>query len=117
MSKKTQAVVAALVVLFSAMWNPWVSVVIALAALAWFVYLNWSEGKNKTYVPELHARKQENLERVMILAQEQEWVTNDDVERMLNISDATAERYLNELEKAGKLIQEGEGRATRYRLT
>jgi len=34
-------------------------------------------------------------------------ITNDKIEKMLGISNATAERYLNELEKAGLLKQVG----------
>ena len=34
-------------------------------------------------------------------------VTNDEVERLLRVSDATATRYLDLLEKEGKLRQEG----------
>lgn len=32
----TMAIIAALIVLFSAMWNPWVSVVVSMVALAAF---------------------------------------------------------------------------------
>lgn len=42
-------------------------------------------------------------------------ITNDQVEKMLNISNATAERYLNELEKEGLLKQVGKtGKYTYY---
>ena len=34
-------------------------------------------------------------------------ITNDEVERLLRVSDATATRYLDLLEKEGKLRQEG----------
>ncbi|MBM2821137.1 MAG: deoR-type protein [Candidatus Berkelbacteria bacterium] len=34
-------------------------------------------------------------------------ITNDDVQNLLKVSDATAERYLQELEKSGKVKQYG----------
>ncbi|MEK7642814.1 MAG: hypothetical protein AAB392_03400 [Patescibacteria group bacterium] len=42
-------------------------------------------------------------------------ITNDDVEKLLHVSDATATRYLNILEKEGKIKQIGKtGRNTYY---
>lgn len=44
-------------------------------------------------------------------------VTNNDVEKSLGVSDATATNYLEKLEKEGKIIQEGKtGRSVFYRL-
>ena len=34
-------------------------------------------------------------------------ITNDEVEKLLHVSDATATRYLDMLEKEGKIRQEG----------
>ena len=34
-------------------------------------------------------------------------ITNNDVEKLLGVSNATAERYLDELEKEGKIEQKG----------
>jgi len=42
---------------------------------------------------------------------------NDDVERLVKVSNATAERYLDELEKEGKIKQIGKtGHAVYYQL-
>jgi predicted HTH transcriptional regulator len=63
------------------------------------------------------AAKVRHLDRIMTLAREHETITNDQIEVDLGVSDATAERYLNELEHQGKLVQEGRtGRSVRYRL-
>lgn len=44
-------------------------------------------------------------------------ITNRDVERLLGVSDVTATRYLEELEREGKLAQVGKaGRFVSYRL-
>ncbi|MDP2629393.1 MAG: type IV toxin-antitoxin system AbiEi family antitoxin domain-containing protein [Candidatus Harrisonbacteria bacterium] len=63
-----------------------------------------------------HEAMEHNLEKVMELAHQKEFITNDDIEHSLGLSNATAERYLNELEKRGKLEQIGErGQGVKYR--
>ena len=42
-------------------------------------------------------------------------VTNDEVEKFLHVSDATATRYLSQLEKEGKIKQNGKtGKGVSY---
>jgi len=48
-----------------------------------------------------------NKEAVLDLLETQGKLTNNHIEMMLGISDATAERYLQELEKEGKVKQIG----------
>ena len=62
---------------------------------------------------------QERIERrkarIMERARQQGKITNDDVEDLFCISDATARNYLNDLEAEGKLTQVGEsGRGVHY---
>lgn len=59
-------------------------------------------------------RKRRKLDKIMDLASKQASVANDDVERLLRISDKTATRYLVALVKERKLRQIGVGRAIRY---
>ncbi len=63
--------------------------------------------RNKVSVPEQSRKKQENKDRVLAFVRKNAKVKNGDVEKMLGVSDATAERYLDELEKEGKLTQHG----------
>ena len=43
------------------------------------------------------------------------WIGDDEVEKLLHVSDATATRYLSELEKEGKIKQVGKtGKAVTY---
>ena len=61
--------------------------------------------------------KEENLRKVREDAAGREEVTNNEIEKLLNISDATATRYLDELEREGVLKQIGRtGRFVRYRI-
>lgn len=52
-------------------------------------------------------RKRKKLEKIMGLYLKKQAVTNDDVEKLLHVSDATATRYLQQLEKEGKIMQTG----------
>lgn len=62
-------------------------------------------------------QKRENLVKVLEIAKARGEIGNDDVEQALRVSDATAERYLQELEKGEKLEQiGGTGQGVRYKL-
>ena len=52
-------------------------------------------------------KKRENLEKIRSLFAERARVANNDVESLLGVSDATATRYLDELEKQGLVRQVG----------
>lgn len=60
-------------------------------------------------------RKRKKLDKIMALFLKQPKITNDEVEKFLHVSDATAERYLNILEKENKIKQVGKtGKAVSY---
>ncbi len=59
-------------------------------------------------------RKQAKLEKVMVLAKAQGSITNDSVQKLLRVSDATASRYLAQLVKAGRLRMIGHPRNASY---
>lgn len=52
-------------------------------------------------------RKQENKQKILEYFQTNEKITNNDIEKLLGVSDATATRYLDELEKERKVRQIG----------
>jgi len=52
-------------------------------------------------------RKRKKLDRVMTLFLKKSKITNNEVKDFLHVSDATAERYLNTLEKENKIKQSG----------
>lgn len=72
-------------------------------------------GNEKLSNPEQSEHKAKNLEKVMAMAREKGEIQNDDVQYALGVSDATATRYLEELEKSGKLTQSGEKKGVIYR--
>ncbi len=64
--------------------------------------------------------KKEKIEKKILLAlnsSAENKITNDDVEELLGVSNTTAERYLDELEKEEKIKQNGKtGRSVFYTL-
>ena len=60
-------------------------------------------------------RKRKKLQKIMEQFMKQVSITNDEVEKLLHISDATAKRYLQQLEKEGKIKQsEKTGKSVSY---
>ncbi len=63
-------------------------------------------------------RKRKKLDRVMSLFLQNSKITNDEVEKFLHVSDATATRYLSILEKENKIKQVGKtGKGVSYSRT
>ena len=60
-------------------------------------------------------RKRKKLDKIMTLFLKKQNITNDEVEKLLHVSDATATRYLSALEKENKIKQSGRtGKAVSY---
>lgn len=75
------------------------------------------ENPLKAFSRKQQEEKESRKSRILKLLQKQETITNNDVEKMLSVSDATATNYLQELEDENKIEQIGErGRFVSYRL-
>ena len=62
-------------------------------------------------------QKEEGKAQILEELQEKEKITNNDIEKLLGVSDATATNYLQELENENKIEQVGKtGRSVFYRL-
>ena len=60
-------------------------------------------------------RKRKKLDRALSMFLKHSKITNDEVEKFLHVSDATATRYLSQLEKEGKIKQNGKiGKGVSY---
>ncbi len=60
-------------------------------------------------------KKRKKIDVILNLFAENSKITNDEVEKLLHVSDATATRYLETLEKEGKIQQVGKtGKYTHY---
>lgn len=74
-----------------------------------------SENQEKGLIERQAREKEENKQRILGILETQSPLTNNHIERLLGISDATATRYLEELEKEGKVRQVGKtGHAVYY---
>jgi len=63
------------------------------------------------------AEKEAHLAQVLAYAKSHDAVTNEEVQHLVGVSAATAERYLDELEKDGKLSQIGAtGKSVSYKI-
>ena len=61
----------------------------------------------RRFLDKVSIGKRKKLDRVMSMFLKQSKVTNDEVEKFLHVSDATATRYLSALEKENKIKQVG----------
>ena len=85
--------------------NYFVLILVTLSGIALGMYL---ARRNKSgLISEQGARKAENKQKILAFVQEHGKIQNNDVEKLAGVSNATAERYLDELEKEGKLTQHG----------
>lgn len=72
--------------------------------------------KDRAYaaLEKLRFKKRAKLDKVVALASKKRSIKNDDVEKLLRVSDSTAQRYLNQLMKEGKLRRVGSPKQPTY---
>lgn len=95
----------------------WVFVIgVVLGMLAvWIIMRNKQAGGSLDLIEKQAEQKAEHLQRIMQLLLNYDKITNEDVRKELGVSDATAVRYFDELEKQGKVRQVGKtGKYTFY---
>ena len=90
-------------------------IIVAIVGIALGMYL--ARRKGSGLIVEQIAKKNENKQKILAFVQTHGKIQNNDVEKLAGVSNATAERYLDELEKEGKLTQHGEiGQGVFYTL-
>ena len=82
-----------------------VLIIVALAGIVLGMYIARRNGNG--FIAEQSAKKAENKQKILAFMQTNGKIQNNDVEKLTGVSNATAERYLDELEKEGKLTQHG----------
>ena len=99
------------------------AVLIATSALVLYfkaIKNAWSKGgaiTKNAFVKRQQKEKEENKRKILELLRGAREISNDDVEKSLDISDATATNYFQELENEEKIVQIGRrGRSVKYRL-
>ncbi|MFA6528951.1 MAG: winged helix-turn-helix domain-containing protein [Candidatus Gracilibacteria bacterium] len=86
--------------------NYFVLILVALAGIAVGMYLA-RRNTNAGFIAKQMEQKSQNKQKILTFIQANGKTQNNDVEKLVGVSNATAERYLDELEKEGKLIQHG----------
>ena len=86
--------------------NYLILIIVALVGIALGMYLA-RRNANTGFIAKQMEQKTENKQKILAFVQEHGKIQNNDVEKLVGVSNATAERYLDELEKEGKLIQHG----------
>jgi len=83
-------------------------IIVGIVGIILGTYLGRRRGENAR-------EKEKNKQKILEFFESRERVVNNDIEKFLGVSDATATRYLDELEKQGEIRQVGkEGRFVYY---
>lgn len=87
--------------------NYFILIIVALFGIALGMYI---ARRNATagFIAKQIEQKSQNKQKILTFVQQHGKIQNNDVEKLTGVSNATAERYLDELEKEGKLTQHGE---------
>ena len=86
--------------------NYFILIAVAIAGIALGMYIA-RRNANAGFIAKQMEQKTENKQKILSFVQEHGKIQNNDVEKLAEVSNATAERYLSELEKEGKLTQHG----------
>ena len=87
--------------------NYLILIIVAIAGIALGMYLARRKA-NDGFISKQMEQKTENKQKILSFVQTHGKIQNNDVEKLAGVANATAERYLDELEKEGKLTQHGE---------
>jgi len=80
--------------------------VVVIAGIALGMHIaRWNA--NAGFIAKQMEQKAENKQKILAFVQEHWKIQNNDVEKLAGVSNATAERYLDELEKEEKIRQVG----------
>ena len=77
---------------------------------------HWTDADRAKAAAVHHQQTEAELAKIVEFVGKHERVTNDEVEKLLHVSDATAGRYLKLLVDRGVLKKEGSGRGVSYVL-
>ena len=76
--------------------------------VVWFLVRRKTAGKLQEFNADREKERQTNKQKILELLEEKGKLANDDIQKLLSVSDATATRYLDELEKDGQIKQVGQ---------
>lgn len=86
--------------------NYLILIIVAVVGIALGMYIARRKA-DAGFIAKQMEQKAENKQKIIEFIQANGQIQNNDVEKLAGVSNATAERYLDELEKEDKLIQHG----------
>lgn len=86
--------------------NYFILITVAIIGIALGMYIARRKA-NAGFIAKQMEQKAENKQKILTFVQTHGKIQNNDVEKLTGVSNATAERYLDDLEKEGKLAQHG----------
>jgi predicted HTH transcriptional regulator len=90
-------------------------IVVGVAVVLFLVKHKLENKKDSKLIEEKRRQKEEIKRKILAILESKQRICNNDVEKTLGVSDATAERHLGELEKEDILKQVGKvGRSVYY---
>jgi len=100
--------------------NSWLYLVVGLALGIWlaqYFLRNKDESGTNSMIDDEQKLKEEHMLKVQEYLKGKDEVTNDEIEKLLHISDATTTRYLDDLEHQGLIKQMGKtGQSVHYKV-
>ena len=81
--------------------------IIVGGVIIYFLIKKPTKLKKESLIEKQAREKTENKRKILNFIQTREKISNQDIEDLLKVSDATATRYLEELEQEGKMRQVG----------
>lgn len=85
-----------------------IGLVLGGAVVWFFVKSKTTTGKLQKFNVEREKEREANKQKIIDFLGEKGKATNNDIQTLISVSDATATRYLDELEKEGKVKQVGD---------
>ena len=86
--------------------NYFILIIVALVGIVLGMYIARRRANDGLIAKQME-QKAANKEKILAFVQEHGKIQNNDVEKLAGVSNATAERYLDELEKEERLTQHG----------
>lgn len=86
--------------------NYFLLTIVAIVGIALGMYIARRNATTGFIIKQVE-QKTENKQKILAFVQTNGKIQNNDVKKLVGVSNATAERYLDELEKEGVIIQHG----------
>jgi len=97
--------------------NSYILIIVLVVGVAVGFWFTQKNKKGDGFIGKNSIEKEGNKTRILAEFASKTRLTNNDIEKLLGVSDATATRYLEDLEKDGFIKQVGtEGRFVYYTL-